>query len=80
MICKATSLGNWYPDVSAEGWVKVKARCFFDALGITNQATRHHSPEGRNPQLHISENLSRIYLCVGIAIAAAKIILKLILK
>jgi hypothetical protein len=80
LICYATLLGNWYPDVSAEGWVKVKARCFFEASGITNQATRRHIPEGWNPRLHISENLSRIYLCVEIKIAAAWIILKLILK
>jgi hypothetical protein len=54
LICNATSLGNWYSDVSAEGRVKVEARCFFEASGMTNQATRRHSPEGWNPRLHIS--------------------------
>ena len=60
LICNATSVGNWYSDVSAEGWVKVKARCLFEASEITNQVTRRHSPEGWNPRLHISD----AFICV----------------
>lgn len=66
LICNATSQGNWYPDISAEGWVKVKARCFFEASRGTNQGTRRHSTEGWNSRLHSSGNLCRIYLCVEI--------------